>query len=287
MVANDFTDSQFTEENYEFNSNFYAAASQNTLFNNTDFHQCSFNGKLDTFKGGPGLAFIAFSEAISQMGASAPLWAVLFFIMLLMVGISSQIGILLGFLLPIHDSFLVGRIEQSKFTAMTCISMACVGVIFCLRSGLNWVDIFDGYSGTLPLLVIALCEVLVAAWVYGTSKMEEDILFCCEFKSKLQPYWNICWKFISPAMLFVIIAMSVWDLKNGVSVSLWVDKANNDTGVYQAAGMTTTPGTVFKSVNRPEPQGQGRVFQNCANVPSLCSIIKYNKGWFGPRTFYF
>ena len=50
-------------------------------------------------------------------------------------------------------------------------------------------------------------------------------------------------------MLFVIIAMSVWDLKNGVSVSLWVDKANNDTGVYQAAGMTTTPGTVSKSGN--------------------------------------
>ena len=114
------------------------------------------------------------------------------------------------------------------------------------------VDIFDGYSGTLPLLVIALCEVLVAAWVYGTNKMEDDILFCCEFKSKLQPYWNICWKFISPAMLFVIIAMSVWDLKNGVSVPLWVDKANNDTGVYQAAGMTTTPGTVSKSVNRPD-----------------------------------
>ena len=55
-------------------------------------------------------------------------------------------------------------------------------------------------------------------------------------------------------MLFVIIAMSVWDLKNGVSVSLWVDKANNDTGVYQAAGMATTPGTVFKSVNRPETE---------------------------------
>ena len=73
--------------------------------------------------------------------------------------------------------------------------------------------------------------------------MEEDILFCCEFKSKLQPYWNICWKFISPAMLAVIIAMSVWDLKNGVTVSLWVDKANNDTGVFQPAGMTTTPGT--------------------------------------------
>ena len=76
--------------------------------------------------------------------------------MLLMVGISSQIGILLGFLLPIHDSFLKDRITQSKFTGLTCMAMAAIGIIFCLRCGLNWVDIFDGYSGTLPLLCIGM-----------------------------------------------------------------------------------------------------------------------------------
>ena len=139
------------------------------------------------------------------------LWSVLFFVMVLMVGISSQIGILLGFLLPIHDSFLQNRISQSKFTGLTCCTLALIGVIFCIRSGLNWVNIFDGYSGTLPLLVIALCEVLVAAYVYGIKTMEEDVIRACGFdkKSALQPFWNVCWKVLSPALIAVILAMSL------------------------------------------------------------------------------
>ena len=139
------------------------------------------------------------------------LWSVLFFVMVLMVGISSQIGILLGFLLPIHDSFLQHRISQAKFTGLTCATLAAIGVIFCLRSGLQWVDIFDGYSGTLPLLVIALCEVLVAAYIYGVPKLEKDVLVSCGFEKRsiLQPFWNICWKVISPALLTVIVLMAV------------------------------------------------------------------------------
>ena len=162
------------------------------------------------FLGGPGLAFITFPEAMTQLPAPQ-LWSVLFFVMVLMVGISSQIGILLGFLLPIHDSFLQHRISQAKFTGLTCATLAAIGVIFCLRSGLQWVDIFDGYSGTLPLLVIALCEVLVAAYIYGVPKLEKDVLASCGFQKRsiLQPFWNVCWKIISPALLTIIVIMAV------------------------------------------------------------------------------
>jgi len=164
--------------------------------------------------------------------------------MLLMVGISSQIGILLGFLLPIHDSFLKDRITQSKFTGLTCMAMAAIGIIFCLRCGLNWVDIFDGYSGTLPLLCIALAEVLVAAWVYGTDAMEEDIEFCCGFKSKIQPFWNICWKYISPMFLAVIIVFSVVDLfAKDMKVSYWDTATSNVTNAV--IGSTTKAAPLF------------------------------------------
>jgi SNF family Na+-dependent transporter len=221
----------------------------NTINNETliiPFENCTHNAKLDQFKGGPGLAFIAFTEAIVNMPVG-PLWSFLFFSMLLMVGISSQIGILLGFLLPVHDSFLSGRITQSKFTLLTCISMALVGVIFCLRCGLNWVNIFDSYSGTLPLLVIALCEVMVAAWVYKVINMEKDILFCCEFKSSLQPFWNICWKFVSPAMLFIIICISLYGLGNEVKVDYWNANLHNVT--QKVIGMQKVQAPIFAKIS--------------------------------------
>ena len=51
---------------------------------------------------GPGLTFIAFTEAIVKMPVS-PLWAVLFFCMLLTLGLGSMFGTLEGALTPLND----------------------------------------------------------------------------------------------------------------------------------------------------------------------------------------
>jgi len=60
---------------------------------------------LKSFQG-PGLTFIAFTEAILKLPVP-PLWSVLFFCMLLSLGLGSMFGILEGVLNSLHDQKLI------------------------------------------------------------------------------------------------------------------------------------------------------------------------------------
>uniref|UniRef100_A0A8D3BPH4 Transporter n=1 Tax=Scophthalmus maximus TaxID=52904 RepID=A0A8D3BPH4_SCOMX len=64
---------------------------------------CDLNTFLDQSASGTGLAFIVFAEAVIAMPGSQ-VWAILFFVMLLSLGLSSMFGNIEGVLNPIHDS---------------------------------------------------------------------------------------------------------------------------------------------------------------------------------------
>ena len=51
---------------------------------------------------GAGLAFIVFTEAITKMPGS-PIWSVLFFVMLLCLGLSTLFGNIEGVVVPLRD----------------------------------------------------------------------------------------------------------------------------------------------------------------------------------------
>ncbi len=57
---------------------------------------------------GTGLAFIVFTEAITRMPASQ-VWSVLFFIMLLSLGISTMFGYIEGVVVPLQDLNIIPK----------------------------------------------------------------------------------------------------------------------------------------------------------------------------------
>lgn len=59
---------------------------------------------------GPGLAFIMYSEAIKNMPVSQ-LWSVLYFSMLLLLGVGSMLGNITAIITPLRDIKVFGRIS--------------------------------------------------------------------------------------------------------------------------------------------------------------------------------
>lgn len=57
---------------------------------------------------GTGLAFIAFTEAMTHFPAS-PCWSVMFFFMLINLGLGSMIGTMTGITTPILDAFKIRK----------------------------------------------------------------------------------------------------------------------------------------------------------------------------------
>ena len=55
-------------------------------------------------------------------------------------------------------------------SGLTCLVCFACGLIFALRSGNYWLALFDNFAGSIPLLVIGLCEMIAVVYIYGIDR---------------------------------------------------------------------------------------------------------------------
>ncbi|KAF7268880.1 sodium- and chloride-dependent transporter XTRP3 isoform X4 [Rhynchophorus ferrugineus] len=174
------------------------------LVNNPE--NCSLETELNKAAGGTGLAFIVFTEAIVKLPL-APFWAILFFVMLLSLGIGSQIGILEGMLCTVFDIDILKRVSKQYITACLCLTCFVIGLIFTTGAGEYWLSMFDSFAGTIGLVVVALMEMIAVIYVYGHERFTNDIYEMTGYKPGL--YWQITWRFLAPSIMVVILTSSI------------------------------------------------------------------------------
>uniref|UniRef100_A0A4W6FSC0 Transporter n=1 Tax=Lates calcarifer TaxID=8187 RepID=A0A4W6FSC0_LATCA len=200
------SDQSITVENYE---HWFEYLNQTFPDQVASLHlrHCDLNKFLDESVSGTGLAFIAFTEAVIEMPGSQ-IWAILFFIMLFSLGLSSMFGNIEGVLTPINDLKLVPKwIPNELVTAIICLIAFLMALIFTLGSGNYWVEVFNSYVGSVPLLIIALFEIIGVIYVRGMKTFSEDIHFMTGKKPNI--FWTACWRVISPLMLAVVLVAYV------------------------------------------------------------------------------
>lgn len=71
------------------------------------------------------------------------------------------------------------------------------------------VNFLNVYGPGLAILFVVFVESAGVFWFYGVDKFSEDIEQMLGEKPSL--YWRICWRYISPTFLLVILCFSVWN----------------------------------------------------------------------------
>ncbi|KAF3689842.1 Sodium-dependent neutral amino acid transporter SLC6A17 [Channa argus] len=167
---------------------------------------CVLEDELNKAVQGTGLAFIAFTEAMTHFPAS-PFWSVMFFFMLINLGLGSMIGTMTGITTPILDAY---KIQKELLTVCCCIVAFLCGLLFVQRSGNYFVTMFDDYSAGLPLTVVVILENLSVAWIYGTKRFTRDLEDMLGFRPCVIYFY--LWKYVSPLCLIILISASIIEL---------------------------------------------------------------------------
>lgn len=155
---------------------------------------------------GPGLAFVVYPEAIAQMPIS-PLWAILFFFMLLTLGLDSQFGMMEAVITGVVDEYRIFRKHKELFILIACILCFLLGLPCVMQNGAYVLNLFDYQSGGVSLLFLGFFETVTLAWIYGTDRFSLDI----EKMIGRRPgvWWWLCWRFFSPAIMAGIFLFSI------------------------------------------------------------------------------
>jgi len=149
---------------------------------------------------GSALAFIAFPIAMSSMPMPF-LWAVLFFLMLLSLGIDSQFAMVESVMTVLHDSGIAGDMSKPVLAAILCVVSWACGIIFVTKGGIYWFNTFDYYVCIVAMFFVTAMECIGLMWVKtdGFQDFRKKVL---EFTGvSMGAVYKIMWMYVCPTLL--------------------------------------------------------------------------------------
>jgi neurotransmitter:Na+ symporter, NSS family len=111
---------------------------------------------------GIGLAFVTFPQIINELPALQSLFGVLFFGALFFAGLTSSLSILECCISGVRDKFGLSRLASVNWV---CVPAFLVSMLYVTNGGINYLDVVDRFMNNYGLVLSALFEVILVAWV--------------------------------------------------------------------------------------------------------------------------
>lgn len=157
----------------------------------------------DAIKGGPQLAFVVYPQAISMLPSMNELFGVIFFLMLIVAGLTSGISLVEAFTCAITDKF---DWERGKVVTGVCLLGFFGSLVFTTRGGLYLLDIADHFITNYGLVAGGLLECFIIGWILKASVLRKHV---SSLGTVIPFFWDILVKWITPAILLYLLYISL------------------------------------------------------------------------------
>jgi len=154
--------------------------------------------------GGPGIAFIAYPQAINNLPAGREIFGMIFFLTLILAGFTSAIAIIETFVSAAIDKFGWGRL---KLATVVSVVGFLGSIVFTTNAATAWLEIIDYMVCNVGMLLVGLLEAVLVCWVLGGSSFIEKV----ERYSRLKygRFWLFAVKVFTPFVLVMLFIAGV------------------------------------------------------------------------------
>lgn len=163
------------------------------------------------------MTFFVMPQGIAAMPFGVVAFGVLFFLLMLLAGLSSSISLIEGINCAMIDKFGWSRRRTLAATgAVGLVGSACFALPMVIDRqlagngtlGLSLLDLIDHWAFSHGLLLVGVVECLLLGWMLPVSKLREHLNRYGRFRVPAVFDWLI--KLVIPAWLLWILGLSIW-----------------------------------------------------------------------------
>ncbi len=159
---------------------------------------------------GFGLGFMVFPTLFNHWGWLAPAAGFFWFGLLFFAAITSSLAMGQPIMAFLQDEFKFSREKSALAFGAMLIPLALPVALLNQKS---FFDEFDYWAGTFCLVVMAVSEAILFAWVFGVDKGWTEMMRGADLK--VPRFFYAVMKYVTPTLLIVILLASMFEPKAG------------------------------------------------------------------------
>lgn len=160
----------------------------------------------EVVKSGPQLAFVTYPTIIRLLPFGSVVFGVLFFLMLLTLGIDSAFSLVEAGAASLVEKFKLKRVHANIGFALLA---AGIGFMYTTKSGLYWLDIVDYFMNNFGLLLVGIVMCIAAGWFYNIKSIRGYANGQSDFT--IGAWWDFCIRVLTPVVVGALFITNVID----------------------------------------------------------------------------